>query len=976
MNPMNPKTLLFASALLASITSESFAQYPAWQHQGSLYLLTTPDGANLPDTASAENFPLLVRLDQDFFKFSEAKPLGEDIRFSAGGKPLAYQIDAWDAAKGCASVWVRIPLIKGNARQEIKLHWGKPDAASESNGKAVFNVSNGYLSVWHMNDQLKDEIGTLEAKDTGTTATAGVIGPCRNFPGGKGINCGEKITTLPTGNTPHSTQAWFRSNAVNCEIVDWGVEGGANKVQIRLMSPPRIYIDSNGPSVHGVGALDLAQWYQVVHTYTDGASKIYVNGQLDATANVTMTLPAVSRLWLGGWYNNYSFAGDMDEVRISNVARPADWVRLEYENQKPMQSLVGPLVQAGNGFAVSAKNLTILEGKSATLAAKAGGAQKVYWSMLRGGKETLLASDRFHFTLDAGRVTGDESLTLIFKAVYPSGVKTINIPVTIKEDIEEPVFSLKAPAKWDGREPIEVLPQITNLNALKTKGAADINYKWTVSGIAVIKATSTGKLLLKRAQNSGTMTVTAELSNGGKPTTQAIHIVVKEPAKDAWVQRQPAKDEKPVDNQFYARDDTNEGTLVDNGTLTEPADSVFLKIHADDKLVRTETQKPTADKYYAFAVKLKPGLIKYKIELGVKKGAVETVLHTASNLVCGDAYIIQGQSNAEATAPGKEITTNPWIRSYNGGWGDAVKAGTNWWIGYWGMDLAAHLVTTYHIPICIINGAVGGTRIDQHQRNETSPEDPATIYGRLLTRVKGAALTHGIRGVLWHQGEQDQGSGAPTGDYDYKSYQQLFVDLSAAWKQDYPNIRNYYIYQIWPSACGDVSRNDLLREVQRTLPNLYSNMRIMTTVGIKPGSGCHYVPAGYQKFAELMSPLLEQDHYGYQPGAVFGAPNLQRAGFTTAAHNEITLDFGQDMDWIDATKDLFLLDGEPAKVVSGSKSGKFIKLQLAGASTAKTITYLKGIGWDGNQAKLLYGKNGVAALTFCEVPLAGVTPIR
>ena len=44
-----------------------------------------------------------------------------------------------------------------------------------------------------------------------------------------------------------------------------------------------------------------------------------------------------------------------------------------------------------------------------------------------------------------------------------------------------------------------------------------------------------------------------------------------------------------------------------------------------------------------------------------------------------------------------------------------------------------------------MNGAVGGTRTDQHRRNEANHEDPATIYGRLLARIEGAKLTHGIR---------------------------------------------------------------------------------------------------------------------------------------------------------------------------------------------------------------------------------------
>ena len=53
------------------------------------------------------------------------------------------------------------------------------------------------------------------------------------------------------------------------------------------------------------------------------------------------------------------------------------------------------------------------------------------------------------------------------------------------------------------------------------------------------------------------------------------------------------------------------------------------------------------------------------------------------------------------------------------GWGNAVRreGGRDGRLGYWGMDLAKHLVESQKIPICIINGAVGGTRIDQHMPN-------------------------------------------------------------------------------------------------------------------------------------------------------------------------------------------------------------------------------------------------------------------
>ena len=79
-------------------------------------------------------------------------------------------------------------------------------------------------------------------------------------------------------------------------------------------------------------------------------------------------------------------------------------------------------------------------------------------------------------------------------------------------------------------------------------------------------------------------------------THVAVAANFTEPAKDAWVQRLPEHNEEPVDNQFYARDDAGEGTLFYNGTLDAAADAVFLRVFADEKIFKTETQKPGADK--------------------------------------------------------------------------------------------------------------------------------------------------------------------------------------------------------------------------------------------------------------------------------------------------------------------------------------------------------------------------------------------
>ena len=966
------------------------APYQSWQRSGALTILTTPDGANLPASASVEQFPLLVRLHRDWFDFSKAKARGEDVRFcSETGAALAFEIEEWDAANGAASIWVRVPRITGNSRQTIRMHWGKADAAGESNAKAVFNESNGYLSVWHMGDEVRDAAGTIESKDTGTTATAGVVGKARHFAGKQGVFGGDKITGYPTGAGAHSSEAWFRAEKPNSTIMSWGNEERQGKVVMHFRSPPHVQMDCyfSGGNVSGSSRVPLGEWTHVVHTYREGESVIYVNGVPDGTNTKDgspMAIKSPARLWLGGWYNNYDFVGDLDEVRVSKVTRTAEWVRLQFENQKPQQTLVGPLVQAGDAFAVTPAQATVAEGKSVTFTAQVGGVQKLYWSVVRDGVEKVVAVDRFSFVFDAGRVTGDTTATLRLKAVTAGGVKTRDIPIMVKEAIPEPAFTLRAPTAWDGRATIEVVPQIANLAAMRTSGAGDVKVEWSVKPFAVIQEVADGKLILKRAQNSGALTVTASASNGGKPVTQSATIAVMEPQRDAWVARIPAKDEKPEDGQFYARDDKGEGTLYYNGTLAEAADSVFLKVYADDKPYKLEIAKPAADKSYGFAVKLKPGLIRYKVEFGTKTGGKETVLQTVNDIVCGVAYIIEGQSNALATDTREQSPpeTNEWIRSYGRPPTNAKDAPGNLWcnpvwkaqkddkaeLGWWGMELAKRLLESQKVPIFIINAAVGGTRIDQHQRSVADPTDLTTIYGRMLWRVQQAKLTHGIRGILWHQGESDQGSDGPTGGYGWETYQPLFVKMSAAWKQDFPNVQHTYVFQIWPNSCSMAGRDgsgDRLREKQRTLPQLYSRMSIMSTLGVRPPGGCHFPLVGWAEFARLIQPLIERDFYGKSPAASITPPNLRHASY--AARDTIALEFDQPVVWADALAGQFYLDGEKGKIASGSASGNVLTLRLKEAFTAKKITYLKEIEW--SQDMLLTGANGLAALTFCEVPI-------
>ncbi len=514
-------------------------------------------------------------------------------------------------------------------------------------------------------------------------------------------------------------------------------------------------------------------------------------------------------------------------------------------------------------------------------------------------------------------------------------------------------------------------------------GSPPVRVSWSVEPFAVVHDVEGDTLTLRRALHAGPLTVTLTLDNGGAPVRRSMTLQVKPPSQDPWVERPPGPAELPQDHQFYARDDRNRGTLWACGTLREPTERVVARLWAGDRLVERREARPGADGSFRLRLTLKPGLIRYRFELARIHEGRSLAIHSATNLVCGDAYLIDGQSNAVATdwGPERPDFQSDWIRSFgsmgnepaeSGTWGNAVhrgRDGEHHQVGYWAMELGRHLVETHRIPVCFLNGAVGGSRIDQHQRHPAHPTDPGTIYGRLLARARAARLTHGIRAVIWHQGENDQGADGPSGGYGWETYRPLFRSLAAAWATDYPNLRHHYAFQIWPKACamGIDGSDNRLREVQRNLPSAVAGLTVMSSLGIDPPGGCHYPAQGYAAMARLIAPLIDRDVHGVQRKGPITAPNLVRAGFRDAERSELQLDFDQPVVWDPSLATEFRLDGNRAPVVSGTTEGNRLRLRLREPSEAKTVTYLDSASW--NPKRVLRGANGIAALTFCEVSL-------
>jgi hypothetical protein len=146
-------------------------------------------------------------------------------------------------------------------------------------------------------------------------------------------------------------------------------------------------------------------------------------------------------------------------------------------------------------------------------------------------------------------------------------------------------------------------------------------------------------------------------------------------------------------------------------------------------------------------------------------------------------------------------------------------------------------------------------------------------------------------------------------------------------------------------------------------------------LGIEGYQGCHFSAIGYANMANRMLPVVSRDFYGAASGAVT-APNLQRAYFTSSARTAIALEFDQAISWSSLSLFNWYVDDVSGVVSSGSASGNTVTLELSSAAAeTANIDYLQDTAWSHTESDstLLYGANGIPALTFADV-LIGVLP--
>jgi hypothetical protein len=348
--------------------------------------------------------------------------------------------------------------------------------------------------------------------------------------------------------------------------------------------------------------------------------------------------------------------------------------------------------------------------------------------------------------------------------------------------------------------------------------------------------------------------------------------------------------------QFYARDlATNKCTITIEGQPLGVATQVLLSVSTEGAPIAEASGEGSP---FSVSVEVPGGLHVYAVTVAWDSGTGWwKPVTTFTNVLCGDVFLIDGQSNAVAADYHGEklgdIDKSNFVRSFGSAVNDAGvvndkefglavadTAYTHGAIGQWGLVLAKAVMEAQQMPVLLINGAVGGTTVAQHQRNDGQHDDVQTIYGRLLWRVKSAGVDQSVRAIFWHQGESDDGMA-------YNDYLALWTAMYQDWLEDYPGVEAIYPFQV-RAGCGNPTWN---RNVHRDLPGLLPKViGHMSTTGVTGHDGCHFFHSVYVEWGQRLARLVNRDLYGMVVPGNIEAPDPTGAAWL--GPNQLKIEFG------------------------------------------------------------------------------------
>jgi hypothetical protein len=350
---LNRKTFIVLPLVVMTLLLFITVTYVAKQKQDTRSRASTGDSASwwnagwkyrvkiaLNNTASTEdliNFPLHIALSGGNFNYGNALSAGQDIRFvdADGVSILPHEIEKWNTS-GTSDIWVKVPQINAQSSSDyIWLYYGNPGAGDGQNRIGVWN--SNFMGVWHLPNGTTlsgaDSTGYgRNGSNISSGATTGVMDGGASLNGSSSY-IGTSLDVQPSAMSSTTWEAWiYPTSTSGTQMVFSNDDGYFDRGVESTRDYDGRFNVFTGSGVWTPASPTLNSWQHIAVVYTPGNIYFYKNGT-KYSYGAPSTGSSIYKFNIGRnpGFGEY-FAGKMDEVRVSNVARSANWIQAEYKS--------------------------------------------------------------------------------------------------------------------------------------------------------------------------------------------------------------------------------------------------------------------------------------------------------------------------------------------------------------------------------------------------------------------------------------------------------------------------------------------------------------------------------------------------------------------------------------------------------------------------------------------------------------------
>lgn len=281
---------------------------------------------------------------------------------------LNWEIEYYDGTNGVIVAWVQETVSHstntvfylGYDDSSTTTFQGNVNGTWDSNFKGVWHLPNGTSLTANDSTSNGNNAGTINA-----SATAGVIDGAASFNGSsQNIQVPQSSSLNLTNGTPLTIETWANITALTGSYQELVRKGSPWYLVINDSNKLGLAINNDYPNT-GISSITTGQ-HHLVATYDGNTTiNIYVDGVSTATrSNASALVVDTTDLYFGSTEPTPGqfFGGKLDEIRISNFVRPADWILTEYNNGNTPGTFITLGAETSAGAGVNPFNQIMMMG--------------------------------------------------------------------------------------------------------------------------------------------------------------------------------------------------------------------------------------------------------------------------------------------------------------------------------------------------------------------------------------------------------------------------------------------------------------------------------------------------------------------------------------------------------------------------------------------------------------------------------------